>query len=179
MVVAVLMLLCVPVGCSCSPKRVDPPVVSVEVGNGWSALGATPETIAGEADRARRSGHPRVADVLDFYADSSRVANDVVLVVTAADGRAVVAIRRHEDVATPLDRVVDRQVGDAKAQGAVLTATRATFRSVPAWEVVHTGAPDGLRDVTYWFDRAGGRFTVEITGPPADVAALADAVRIR
>lgn len=176
------LLLAVAAGCSCDREDDDPadkPVVTVQVQDGWGAPGADPAAIAAEADRARGKGNREVADVLVFYSDVSRAAGDVVSVVTAADGRAALAVRRHQDTATPLDAAVDRHVREAKQQRGALTATRVDFHAVPAWEVVHTGAPAGMRDVTYWFDRAGGRFTVEITGAQADVAALAGAVRIR
>ena len=184
-VAVALLLLGASVGCSCSrdddtDKSVPTPgpVVLIELRNGWSDPGTDPAAIAGESARARAKGNPEVADVLLFYSDVSRAAGDVLSVVTTVDGRAALAVRRHSDTATPLDQAVARVVAEAKKQGGVLTAAAVTFHAVPAWEVVHTGVPAGQRDVTYWFDRAGGRFTVEISGAAADVTALADAVRV-
>jgi hypothetical protein len=173
------LLFAVTVGCSCSrDDRPQAPVVTVDMRQGWTDPGPDPDGINTEADKARANGNDEVADVLVFYSDMSRGVGDVLSVVVASDGRAALAVRRHDNTTTPLDQVVDRHVGDVKAQGGSVNATRMDFHAVPAWEVVFTNAPAGLRDVTYWFDRAGGRFTVEITGAEADVAALAEAVRI-
>lgn len=174
----VALLLAVPVGCSCSRAEEPNEPVTVDLQAGWSVPGADPEEINSAAAAAREKGNGEVADLLVFYAGVSGGAGDVVSVVTAADGRAVLAVRRHGDTTTPLDQVVARHASEVTSQGGAVNTVRVIFHEVPAWEVVYAGAPAGLRDVTYWFDRAGGRFTVEITGKQADVNALAAAVRI-
>lgn len=180
-----VMMLSVVTSCSCSRQNrgrdgtaPEPVPVTIQRQTGWVDPGIDPETLRMAAGSARDASHKEVADELEFYARLAETAADIVLTATTADASAVLAIRRHADTKTPSDTVVSRLVDDVRAQGGVVESKALQFHGVAAWQVEFTAAPSGLRDVTYWFDRGSGRFSVEILGVPDDVAALADAVRI-